>query len=515
MVKISACVIVKDEEKNLPRWLDSVKRIAGEIVVVDTGSSDGTVAIAEAAGAKVYHFPWKDDFAAAKNFALDQASGDWVIFPDADEYFSAEDAPKVTSWIRRVHEDERVMGLLCRCVNLEADGTVRNTILQARVFRRLSDLHYRGAVHESLSYTGAGSPDLRFMTDVCLYHTGYAAGLIRGKMERNLALLLRRREAGDAAYIADCYYGLGDFARTEQYAREAIRSGVRLVGRETRPHGLLIQSLIAMGRPLAEVLDAVEKARQEYPMVGDFSVLGGLGAERAGAYPLAEGYFRQGVDCYARGEGASAASLRADDRENLWPLALSHLGTLAKKRGSTAEALDYFSAALSRAPHQEALLVEVGRLLRGVPAADAIAFFHTIYDKEKDAAYLARALLKTPLREAALYYDRQAGGKALTAAERFLLAGRLLAFTAETVGAAERACRLGLWAEEQGGVPGGEGALAALLPSAYRRAAAGQGRTAQEKQAGAALSRLARELSCAGGGVHRVGEREHAAKEDT
>ena len=53
MGKISACVIVKDEEKNLPRWLDSVKRIAEEIVVVDTGSSDGTVAIAEAAGAKV------------------------------------------------------------------------------------------------------------------------------------------------------------------------------------------------------------------------------------------------------------------------------------------------------------------------------------------------------------------------------------------------------------------------------------------------------------------------------
>ena len=76
MAKISACVIVKNEEKNLPRWLESVKRLAEEIIVVDTGSSDATVSIAEAAGAKVFHFPWIDDFAAAKNFALEQASGD-------------------------------------------------------------------------------------------------------------------------------------------------------------------------------------------------------------------------------------------------------------------------------------------------------------------------------------------------------------------------------------------------------------------------------------------------------
>ena len=319
MGKISACVIVKDEEKNLPRWLDSVKRIAEEIVVVDTGSSDGTVAIAEAAGAKVYHFPWIDDFAAAKNFALAQASGDWV-------------------------------------------------------------------------------------------NTGYEAGIIRGKMERNLALLLGRRAEGDASYIADCYYGLEDFEKTAMYAREAVNSGVRLVGRESRPHALLIQALIALGRPLAEIRDAVAAAQKEYPTVGDFSVLGGLGAERAGAYWLAEEYFRQGVDCYAQSEADQERLRIPDDKENLWPLALSRLGTLAKRRGRSEEALEYFAAALSRAPYRDALLIEVGRLLQDVPAADAIAFFHTIYDKEKDAAYLARVLSEIPRAAAALYYDRQTGG---------------------------------------------------------------------------------------------------------
>ena len=87
MVRISACVITKNESESLPKWLDSMGRIADEMVVVDTGSTDETVSIARAAGARVCFFQWVDDFAAAKNYALDQATGDWVLFLDADEYF--------------------------------------------------------------------------------------------------------------------------------------------------------------------------------------------------------------------------------------------------------------------------------------------------------------------------------------------------------------------------------------------------------------------------------------------
>ena len=86
MKNLSACVIVKNEERNLPTWLKSMQGIADELVVVDTGSDDRTVAIAEAAGARVYHFPWRNDFAAAKNYAMDHAHGKWLLILDADEY---------------------------------------------------------------------------------------------------------------------------------------------------------------------------------------------------------------------------------------------------------------------------------------------------------------------------------------------------------------------------------------------------------------------------------------------
>ena len=73
-MKISACVITKNEEKNIGKWLQEMSAIADEMIVVDTGSTDNTVNMAKRAGAKVYHFKWINDFAAAKNQAIEQAS---------------------------------------------------------------------------------------------------------------------------------------------------------------------------------------------------------------------------------------------------------------------------------------------------------------------------------------------------------------------------------------------------------------------------------------------------------
>ena len=90
-VKISQCMIVKDEEQNIVRALSWGKGIVSEQIVVDTGSTDRTVEIARQMGARVYQIPWTNDFSAAKNYAIGKASGDWIAFLDADEYFTEED----------------------------------------------------------------------------------------------------------------------------------------------------------------------------------------------------------------------------------------------------------------------------------------------------------------------------------------------------------------------------------------------------------------------------------------
>ena len=86
-MKITGCYIVKNEEANIARSIDSIKAVCDEIIVVDTGSDDRTVEIATAKGAKVLRFRWVNDFSKARNYAMSLARGDIIIFLDADEWF--------------------------------------------------------------------------------------------------------------------------------------------------------------------------------------------------------------------------------------------------------------------------------------------------------------------------------------------------------------------------------------------------------------------------------------------
>lgn len=92
---ISLCMIVKNEEQWITKALSSVESIVSEMIVVDTGSTDDTVALAEKAGAKVFHEEWTDDFSAARNVSLAHATGDWILVLDADEEIAPSDLEKL------------------------------------------------------------------------------------------------------------------------------------------------------------------------------------------------------------------------------------------------------------------------------------------------------------------------------------------------------------------------------------------------------------------------------------
>ena len=104
MVSISLCMIVKNEEKFLEGCLESVQELVDEMIIVDTGSSDRTVKIAKSYGAKVFHFEWIDDFAAARNESLKHATGDWILVIDADERISEDDFDKIRELVEKKHE---------------------------------------------------------------------------------------------------------------------------------------------------------------------------------------------------------------------------------------------------------------------------------------------------------------------------------------------------------------------------------------------------------------------------
>lgn len=108
---ISLCIIAKNEENFLKKCLSSVKKIADEIMIIDTGSRDKTKEIAKKFNAKIYDFRWNDDFSAARNFSLKKAAKDWILVLDADETISKKDLKKIkTLTNKNSKENKKILG---------------------------------------------------------------------------------------------------------------------------------------------------------------------------------------------------------------------------------------------------------------------------------------------------------------------------------------------------------------------------------------------------------------------
>jgi hypothetical protein len=114
--RVSLCMIVKNEEANLPDCLGSVADLVDEVIVVDTGSSDGTKQVAERLGARVYEFPWVDSFAAARNESLRHATGDWVLWMDADDRLDEHNRQKLLGLFAGLNGENAGYVLKCRCL---------------------------------------------------------------------------------------------------------------------------------------------------------------------------------------------------------------------------------------------------------------------------------------------------------------------------------------------------------------------------------------------------------------
>jgi len=161
---VSLCMIVKDEEANLARCLASVKPIVGEMVVVDTGSTDRTRDIAEFFGARVYEFEWGGDFAEARNFSLSKAKGDWIFIMDADEIISPQDYKRFRKLTAKKPSELRAYSIITRNYSNMANtiGWIPNTgqykseesglgwlsSEKVRLFSNNSEIKFEGAVHE-------------------------------------------------------------------------------------------------------------------------------------------------------------------------------------------------------------------------------------------------------------------------------------------------------------------------------------------------------------------------------
>jgi tetratricopeptide (TPR) repeat protein len=187
-MNVSLCMIVKNEEANLAACLDSAADLVSEVVVVDTGSTDATKAIAARHHARVFDFAWCDDFAAARNASIQHANGDWVLWLDADDRIDPENHERLQSLLASLPPTRD--GYLMRCVSANGGGFGCFETDHVRLFRNDSRVRFRYRVHEQIAPAVRRAGGELLGTDIVIRHDGYAdAAVYRKKQERNLRLL--------------------------------------------------------------------------------------------------------------------------------------------------------------------------------------------------------------------------------------------------------------------------------------------------------------------------------------
>lgn len=220
MPTVSLTAIVRNEESMLEGCLNSVKDVVDEMIIIDTGSTDNTVAIAEKFGAKVWRHPWENDFSKHRNQAISYATCDWILVLDADEKLRSGDRDKIQQAIGM----EGIDCVLCTVVNYFNKGTGVALVNSARLFCRNPDIRYEGIVHNYL--VGYKTPAA---WPIYIDHSGYDLNSERmqAKFLRTSNLLKKRIEQDPNDFYS--HHNLCVSYSMNQMFEDAIRSGTKAI----------------------------------------------------------------------------------------------------------------------------------------------------------------------------------------------------------------------------------------------------------------------------------------------
>lgn len=192
-MKITLCMIVKNEEKYIRMCLENALKLADEAIIVDTGSEDKTVEIIKEFGEKVklVHYKWNNDFSAARNVSLQGATGDWILILDADEKLLCD-----ATAVRKELESSNVEGYEIPLYNIISKETIVYSAVYCKLFRN-SGHKYSGAIHEQVDIGNDINDIMKIRGDICkVIHYGYLSSDVKqkDKTKRNLDILFMEKE---------------------------------------------------------------------------------------------------------------------------------------------------------------------------------------------------------------------------------------------------------------------------------------------------------------------------------
>ena len=225
-MKLSVCIITKEESEQLKRCLASLKKYDMEIVVVDTGSVDKTKQVIDEYADIGGYYQWNDNFAAARNYSITLASNDWVLILDSDEWIESIDADKVNSIIMQIM-DESMVGRIERINDISSlEGSTKGIERISRLFNR-KYCQYVGRIHEQIESV---NKNIKYIDiPIIIGHSGYSGDLQekKKKAERNIRLLkMDLEEQGPSAYtyyqLGKSYYMQGNYEKASENFEQGL-----------------------------------------------------------------------------------------------------------------------------------------------------------------------------------------------------------------------------------------------------------------------------------------------------
>lgn len=286
---ITGCLIAKDEEATIRECLSRLWKVVDEIVVVDTGSTDSTVDIAKSMGAHVFSYPWRNDFSAARNYALSLVSHPWVFMIDADEFL--DDPPP-----RLLEQLEEADGYYVNLINVIEDEQQEHQTISRRVslFRNDPRFRYEGVIHEAIKPAILRAGGTVKYLPITLRHVGYQPSVRTAKEKtlRNRRLIEQElnKRSGDPLlnfYLAqECFAG-GELEDAVRYYRRAL---LRLEPKSNLTALVVLRLmtvLLRLGR-YSEALELHERHQRHFMDYTDLHYLAGVLAGKVGDYGRAQ-----------------------------------------------------------------------------------------------------------------------------------------------------------------------------------------------------------------------------------